>query len=205
MMNALYLSGGPNEIGTFRKVNLVRNNEIAATLDLYDILTKGFSPSDILLRDQDVIQVGTFVSRMAVEGNVKRPGLFELLPGQRLIDLVNYAGGFGPDAYSKQLKVYRNTSREKRIVNVNKIDFDAFAMNDGDSLVVDQVLKRFENLITIEGAVFRPGEFSLDNNPTLLSLIESAEGFQEDALIGRITILRSNRTVGVCEHSGKRA
>jgi protein involved in polysaccharide export with SLBB domain len=192
MMNALYLSGGPNEIGTFRKVNLVRNNEVAATLDLYDVLTKGFSPSDVLLRDQDVIQVGTFVSRMAVEGNVKRPGLFELLPGQRLIDLVNYAGGFGPNAYSKQLKVYRNTTREKSIVNINKIDFDAFEMNDGDSLVVDQVLNRFENLITIQGAVFRPGEFSLDNNPTLLSLIESAEGFQEDALIGRITILRSN-------------
>jgi protein involved in polysaccharide export with SLBB domain len=192
MMNALYLSGGPNEIGTFRKVNLVRNNEIAATLDLYDVLTKGFSPSDVLLRDQDVIQVGTFASRMAVEGNVKRPGLFELLPGQRLIDLVNYAGGFGPNAYSKQLKVYRNTTREKSIVNINKIDFDAFEMNDGDSLVVDQVLNRFENLITIQGAVFRPGDFSLDNNPTLLRLIESAEGFQEDALIGRITILRSN-------------
>ncbi|MDP5120647.1 MAG: SLBB domain-containing protein, partial [Spirosomaceae bacterium] len=192
MMNALYLAGGPNLIGTFRKVNLVRNNEVAATLDLYDIMTKGFSSGDLLLKDQDVIQVGTFVSRMAVAGNVKRPGLFELLPGQRLIDLVSYAGGFSPNAYSKQVKVYRNTSKERKIVNVNKIDFDAFEMADGDSLVIDEVLARFENLVTIDGAVFRPGEYSLDNNPTLLALLESAEGFQDDALIGRVTILRSN-------------
>lgn len=191
IMNALYLAGGPNEIGTFRKVNLIRNNEVAATLDLYDILTKGFSSGDLLLKDQDVIQVGTFVSRMAVAGSIKRPGLFELLPSQRLIDLVNYAGGFSPNAYSKQVKVYRNTSKERKIVNVDKIDFDAFEMADGDSLVINEVLKRFENLVTIEGAVFRPGEYSLDNNLTLMDLLESAEGFQEDALIGRVTILRT--------------
>ncbi len=192
MFNALYLAGGPNEIGSFRKVNLVRGNEVVSTLDLYDILTHGFSSNDMLLKDQDVIQVGPFVSRMAVEGNVKRTGLFELLPGQRLIDLVSYAGGFGPNAYSKQVKVYRNTSRERKIINITKMDYEAFEMVDGDSLVVEKVLERFENLVTIDGAVFRPGEYSLDSNPTLLSLIESAEGFQEDALMGRVTILRSN-------------
>lgn len=192
LLNMLYICGGPNEIGTYRQVKLIRNNEVAATVDLYDVLIKGYSTSNVLLRDQDVIQVGSFVSRIAVEGNVKRTGLFELLPGQRLIDAIDYAGGFNQYAYTRQVKIYRNTARERRIIDVPKIDFDAFQMQNGDSVMIERILPRFENLVTINGAIFRPGEYSLDNNKTLLTLIESAEGFREDALVGRVSIIRKN-------------
>lgn len=197
LLNILYVCGGPNEIGSYRKIQVIRNNRVAATLDLYDILIKGYSNNNILLKDQDIIQVGPFVSRIALEGNTKRTGLFELLPHQRLIDLVDYAGGFNQYAYSNRVKVYRNTSRDRRIMDVMKIDFDKFEMENGDSVVVERILPRFENLVSIEGAIFRPGDYSLDNNQTLSTLIESAEGLKEDALIGRISIVRTNDNLSV--------
>lgn len=92
MLNALYACGGPNEIGTYREIKLIRNNRVVSTLDLYDVFTKGFSKGDMLLKEQDNIQVGPYVSRVAVEGYMKRSGLFEVLPHENLSQLMNYAG-----------------------------------------------------------------------------------------------------------------
>ena len=123
LLNALYACGGPNDIGTYRDIKLVRSNRIVSTLDLYDVITKGFSKGDMLLKDQDIIQVGPYVSRIAIEGNLKRKGLFEVLPNESLSAVINYAGGFDQYAYSERVKIYRNTSKEKRIIDIKNEDF----------------------------------------------------------------------------------
>ncbi|SOE19951.1 protein involved in polysaccharide export, contains SLBB domain of the beta-grasp fold [Spirosomataceae bacterium TFI 002] len=192
IVNAMYACGGPNEIGTFREIQLIRNNKVAATLDLYDIIINGKSDFNLLLQDQDVIQVSPIISRVAVSGLLKRKGLFELKTDEVLQDAIKFAGGFDKDAYKHRIKVYRNTDREKRILDVLNTDFKTQVINDGDSIVVDRILDRFENLVTVEGAVFRAGEFSLDSNPTITKLINSAEGLREDALIGRVSVIRTN-------------
>jgi len=192
MLNALYTCGGPNHIGTYREIRLIRNNRIVSTLDLYEVITKGYSKGDMLVKDQDIIQVGPFVSRIAIEGNVKRTGLFEILPNETLQDALNYGGGFDQYAYTDRIKVYRNTPRERKILDVKSDSFKNVNVFSGDSIVVEKLLERFENLVSIEGAIFRPGEYSLDANPTLLSLIKSAEGLKEEALQGRVTIIRTN-------------
>ncbi len=197
ILNALYACGGPNEIGTYRKVNLIRNNNVVATLDLYDVLMAGSSNKNLLLQEQDIIQVGTYTTRVAIEGNTKRKGLLEMLPGETLSKAVFFAGGFDQNAYTEKIKVYRNTSREKKILDVPKSEFEDFLIQSGDSIVVSQVLERFENMIRIEGAVFRPGEYSLENSPTLLTLINAAEGFRGDALLGRINILRTKEDLTI--------
>ncbi len=190
--SALYRSGGPNEIGSFRQIKVIRNNSTVATLDLYDILMKGFSKDDILLKDQDVILIGPFVNRVIVGGGTKRAGYFELLPNETLSDAITYAGGFGTKSYTHRLKIYRNTSKEKEIVDVMNTNYDSFTMTNGDSVFVNEVLERFSNLVSVEGAVYRPGEYSLNSNPTLKALIESSDGLMDDALMGRISIVRTN-------------
>lgn len=189
--SALYRSGGPNEIGSYRQIKVIRNNKIAATLDLYDVLMKGFSQDDILLKDQDVILIGPFVNRVIIGGETKRAGYFELLPNETLSDAISYAGGFGTNSYTHRLKIYRNTSKEKEIVDVMNTDYNSFTMANGDSIFVNEVLERFSNLVSIEGAVYRPGEYSLNSNSTLKSLIESSDGLMDDALMGRISIVRT--------------
>ncbi|MCP9765354.1 polysaccharide biosynthesis/export family protein [Lacihabitans soyangensis] len=197
LLNALYASGGPNDIGTYRDIKLVRNNRVVSTLDLYDVITKGFSKGDMLLKDQDIIQVGPYVSRIAMEGNLKRKGLFEVLPNENLSTVINYAGGFDQYAYSERVKVYRNTSKEKRIIDIKNSDFKTSQVYSGDSIVVEKLLERFENLISIQGAIYRPGEYSLDSNPTLLALINSAEGLREESLQGRVNIIRTNEDLSI--------
>lgn len=197
LLNALYACGGPNDIGTYRDIKLIRNNRVVSTLDLYDVITKGYSKGDMLLKDQDIIQVGPYVSRIAMEGNLKRNGLFELLPNESVTNALNFAGGFDQYAYSERLKIYRNTPKEKKILDVKNADFSKTVVQSGDSIVVEKILERFENLISIQGAVYRPGEYSLDSNPTLLALINSAEGLKEESLQGRINIIRTNDDLSV--------
>lgn len=191
VLNALYVCGGPNELGTYRKIQVIRNGKVAATLDLYEVLMRGYAKNNIILQDQDVVQVSPYIARVAMHGNTKRNGLFELTENEKLDDAITYAGGFNQYAYKHRLKVYRNTSRERRIVDVMEANFPNFNIVSGDSVVTERLLERYENMVSIEGAIFRPGEYSLDSNPTLLDLIKSAEGLKGEALTGRIAIVRT--------------
>jgi protein involved in polysaccharide export with SLBB domain len=193
VMNALYRSGGPNELGTFRNVKLIRNNKEIAVLDLYDIILKGYSASNVLLHDQDVIQVPPYLNRVRMEGEAKRKGYFELKKDERLNDVISYAGGFTPNAYTHKFKIYRNTSREKEILTIPNEEIDSFTMFSGDSVFIEKVLPRYTNLVSIQGAVYREGEYSLNSTKTLKGLIESAEGIRDEALTGRVSIVRTNK------------
>lgn len=197
LLNAIYFCGGPNEIGTYRDIKLIRNNRVVSTMDLYEIITKGYSKGDYLLKDQDIIHVGPFLSRIAMEGNLKRTGLFEILNNETFNDAISYSGGFDQYAYTDRIKIYRNTPKERKILDIKSSDFKNNKVYNGDSIVVEKLLDRFENLVSIEGAIFRPGEYSLDNNPSLMSLINSAEGLKEESLRGRITIIRTNEDLSI--------
>ncbi len=190
-LNALYVCGGPNEIGTYRKIEVIRNNKVVSTFDLYELLMSGTTKNNILLQDQDVIQVLPYVSRIAVQGYAKRNGLFELLENEKLNKVIEYAGGFNAYAYTHRLKVHRNTSRERKILDVLSKDLNNFSVQSGDSLVIERVLERYENMVTIGGAIYRPGEYSLESNPTLTQLIAGAEGLKGEALTGRVSIVRT--------------
>lgn len=191
VQNALYACGGPNEVGTYRKINVIRNNRIVTTFDIYELLMTGFAKNNIILQDQDIIQVLPYTSRVAVKGNTKREGLFELLEDEKINKVIEYAGGFAPYAYRHRLKVYRNTTRERKLLDVMENEFNTFKMQSGDSIVIERVLERFENMVSVNGAIFRAGEYSLESSPTLTQLIKSAEGLKGEALTGRISIIRT--------------
>ena len=132
-----------------------------------------------------------YLSRVAVKGNTKREGLFELLEDEKINKVIEFAGGFNAYAYRHRLKVYRNTARERKIMDVMESEFNTFKMQSGDSVVIERVLERYENMVSVGGAVFRAGEYSLESNPTLTQLVKSAEGLKGEALIGRISIMRT--------------
>lgn len=197
VMNVVYQAGGPNELGSFRRVQLIRNNRVAATLDLYDYLLNGTQRNDMRLQDSDNIRFTTFIERVEITGTVKRNNIFEMLPGETLDRLLYYAGGFAANAYKGRVKVTRLTERERKVLDVTTPEFKTFVMDDGDVVGVEQVIDRFENRVTIEGAVYRPGQFSLDQNKTLKQLIQSAEGLRDDAFQGRVTIVRTRDDLAI--------
>ena len=195
--NALYLAGGPNEIGSFRDVKVVRNQKVISHLDIYDYLTNGKIDGDIRVQDNDNIVVGYYNKRVELAGNVKRPGIFELLPEEKLQDAINYAGGFDDQAYRARIKIDRITSIERKIVDVPEDQYKTFEMTSGDLATVSTVLDRVQNIVSISGAVMRPGDFSLDTSPSLKKLIENASGLREDAFVGRISVLRTREDLTI--------
>lgn len=196
-LNALYLTGGPNELGSFRQIQVIRRNKVAATLDLYELLMNGTLNSDIRLQDNDVIQVGVYSKRVEIKGNVKRPGLYELLPTETMDKVLTYAGGFTDNAYTERMKVLGLTTKERRIIDVRTGDYAKYVPNNGDEITAEMLLPRFENMVTITGPVFRPGQYSLDQNKTLLQLLKSAEGITGEAFTGRINVIRTREDLSV--------
>jgi protein involved in polysaccharide export with SLBB domain len=195
--NALYLAGGPNEIGSFRKVRVIRNNKVVSTFDIYDFLTGANFKGDIRLQDNDNVQVGVFEKRVEISGFVKRQGIFELLPNEKLRDVITLAGGFADNAYTARLRVYRITPKERRIIDVEAKDYETFELKTGDEIIVGEILNRFENIVELEGAVMRPGEYALENSMSLKALIENADGLREDAFVGRVNIIRTRLDLSV--------
>jgi protein involved in polysaccharide export with SLBB domain len=194
VMNVLYLAGGPNEKGTFREIQVIRDKKVFATIDLYDFLTSGIQKNDISLQDQDVIKVGVYKKRIEVKGKVKRPAIFELKESENLKTVLDeFSGGFSEDAFKDLVKITRYTNRDRKLIDLNADFFTSFYPISGDLIQIESIdEKRFDNKVTIIGEVFRPGDFSLDSNPTLLKLIERSGGVRENAFLDRIVIQRIN-------------
>ncbi|MDG5801029.1 SLBB domain-containing protein [Marinilabiliaceae bacterium ANBcel2] len=195
VFNALYKAEGPNDIGTYRAIEVIRDNEKLAVLDIYDLLMHGDQTDNIRLQDQDVIRVGAFSNRVKAEGEVKRPGFYEVGKGETISDLIEYAGEFTERAYTRQLRLYRNTETERMIVSVKQEGYETFSLTNGDVLSVDVLLDRFENRVSIEGAVWRPGDYQLEEEGmTLSGLIEKADGVRPDVFSSRGVINRLSDT-----------
>lgn len=192
VFNALSASGGPNQNGSFRNIQVIRNNKIVAAIDVYDFLLKGLQVGNIRLQDQDVINIPVYRTRVEMSGEVKRPALYEVLSRETLEDLIGFAGGFSNKAYTAKIKVLQNTNKERRITDINADDFSKYNPLNGDKYVVEAILDRFANRVEISGAVFRPGMYELEKGLTLKQLIQKADGLKEDAFLNRGYISRLN-------------
>lgn len=191
VFNAMYAAGGPNENGTMRNIKLVRNNQEIAVIDVYDFLLNGKANLNLQLQDQDVLLVPPFSGRVTLRGEVKRPAIFEIKEGESLRDVLDYAGGFTDEAFRDRVSVTRITSRERAVSDVFNDQFGLFLVKGGDTYEIGRVLNRYTNRIQIKGAVFREGNYSLEEGLTLQRLITKAEGLKGDAYLKRATILRT--------------
>lgn len=202
VFNGLFAAGGPNENGAFRNIQVYRDSRLIATVDIYEFLTKGNQSSNITLKDNDVVIVQPVQARVEVSGPVRREGFFEIKSGEHLEDLFSYTGGFFPRAYQQRVTIRRIENKDKKIFDVTQDEFDSFVPKDGDEILVSESLTRFSNRVQIEGAVFRPGEYSLEqSNLTVKQLIEKAEGLRPEAFVNRATLYRTNADLTLAAES----
>jgi protein involved in polysaccharide export with SLBB domain len=191
LMNALYASGGPSDLGSFRKIELVRNGKTITTLDLYDFLLKGDLSKNRILQDDDVIRVGTYESRVAVNGSVKKKALFDVKKGENAADILRYAGGFADDAFKERIRVKRMGATGFEIQSVKSEALASFALLSGDTLVVDALANTFTNRAFIDGAVYYPGEYGLNEFTNLKDLLLAVR-VKENASTERALLSRLN-------------
>lgn len=190
VFNALYVSGGPDENGSFRSIQVIRNNKIIDSLDVYDFLVNGSTKNNIQLHDQDIIKINPYSARVYISGQVKRPLVYEVEPNETLADVIRFAGGFLGNAYTNNVTVIRKTPTEKEILDVTKSQFSDFKMKNGDEIQVGKILNRFSNLVQITGAVYRPGSYQVTDTSTVYGLIAEANGIKGDAYLPRALIYR---------------
>lgn len=200
VFHALYMAGGTNDIGTLRNIKVYRNNKLVTVVDIYDYILNGKLTGNIRLADNDVIVVGPYDCLVNITGKVKRPMFYEMKRNESLSSLLKYSGGFAGDAYTKSVRVVRKTGKEYSVFNVEEFDMASFHISDGDSVSVDSVLPRYENLVELKGAVFRPGMYQLGENiNSVRTLIEHADGVTEQAFTNRAVMhrMKADRTLEV--------
>ena len=200
VFHALYMAGGINDLGTLRNIKVFRGGHQISTVDIYDYILNGRMTGNVRLQDNDVIIVGPYDALVEIEGNVKRPMFYEMRKNESVSTLLKYAGGFSGNAYKKSVRLLRKTGRLKSVYNVEEFDMSSFQVDDGDVVSVDSILDRYENMVEVKGAIFRPGLYQLGNEiNSVRSLIQHAEGVTEDAFTNRGVMhrLKEDRTLEV--------
>lgn len=193
VFHALYKAGGISRLGSLRNIKVVRGGRTVATVDVYDYIIRGKSHSDIRLQEGDVILASPYEALVLIKGKVKRPMYYEMKSSESIRTLINYAGGFSNDAYTKTVTVNRNNTKEKTMCTVDDMNYVVFKVKDGDEVSVGAILDRYDNRITLKGAVYRPGYYELGKDiQTVKELIEKADGLMEYAFTNRAVLHREN-------------
>ena len=200
VFHALYMAGGINDLGTLRNIKVFRGGRQISTVDIYDYILNGQMTGNVRLQDNDVIIVGPYDALVEITGSIKRPMYYEMRKNESVSTLLRYAGGFTGNAYKKSVRLLRSTGAKKSVYNVEEFDMSSFQVDDGDVVSVDSILDRYENMVEIKGAIFRPGQYQLGSEiSSVRSLIEHAEGVTEDAMTSRGVLhrLKEDRSLEV--------
>ncbi|MDO4462084.1 MAG: SLBB domain-containing protein [Bacteroidia bacterium] len=196
LFNLMHLSGGPTSNGSFRDVQLLRDGKVVAHLDVYDFLIKGNASVNVALRDGDIVMVPTYQKRIIVEGAFKRTGYFEAKEGETSDDIIAFAGGFTPQAYTENIQYTHITTKGLEFMSIKA--GDAIPMSNGDKLVVNDISEnRLNGQVSINGAVFAPGKYQFKEGIKLSELVEMAGGLVENVFLSRgiITRLKEDRSL----------
>lgn len=198
VFHALYMAGGISSLGTLRSIKVFRQGRQVTSVDVYEYILNGRLAGNIHLQENDVIMVGAYECLVDLDGKVKRPMTYEMRPNESVATLLKYAGGYASDANKKSVLVKRIAGTRKSVFTVDEFDMSSFRVADGDIVTVDGNIDRYENMVEVRGAVFRPGMYQLGGDiTTVRSLVERADGLKEDAFKGRavLTRMKEDRTL----------
>ncbi len=203
VFHALHMAGGIGDLGTLRNIKVFRGGRLLSVVDVYDYMLNGKLTGNVRLADNDIIQVGTYDNLVNINGKVKRPMWYEMKENESLGTLLRYSGGYKGDAFTKYTRVYRKANGNYTVFNVEEFDINSFRLYDNDSVCVDSIIPRYENMVEVKGAVFRPGMYQLGKNSnSVRSIINAASGvteyaFAQHAIIHRMKPDRKLTTIAI--------
>ena len=196
VFHALYMAGGVNGLGTLRNIKVYRGGRQLSVVDVYDYILNGRLSGNVRLADGDVIVVGPYDCIVDITGNVKRPMAYEMKKNESVATLLKYAGGFAPKAFKKAVRLSRISGEHLSGHSVSEFEMADFRLQDGDSVIVDSIDGRYENTVSVSGAVFHAGMYDLGDCSTVRALIENAGGLTEEAFVARAVLhrMKADRT-----------
>jgi protein involved in polysaccharide export with SLBB domain len=192
--NALVAAGGPNDLGTVRNINVIRNGK-TKRLDVYAFMNNPSVQFDFYLEDNDIIHVPIAERVVGISGAVRRPLRYELINGENLIQLIEFAGGLTANAYREVIQVRRFVNDRQVLIDVNLKDLlykkSDFSLLNGDEISIKAIPTSVENTARIEGAVDLPGAYALSETPRVSDLIKKG-ALKREARTDVAFLLRQN-------------
>jgi len=196
--HALYAAGGPDKLGSMRKIKLTRKGSPELSIDLYNILLKGDNSQDYKLQANDTIFIPPIGDTVGVAGNVKRPAIYELSGKTKLSDVIEMAGGISPVGYLKRIQLERIQDHQRKVVL--DLEFKSLLdlknsqnnleLQDGDLVLVFPITSIRHNFVSIAGNILRAGDYELKDNMRLKDLIDKAGGILPGTYLKRAEISR---------------
>ncbi len=205
VLHALHAAGGPNELGSLRDVRVVRGERVVASLDVARYLRHGVRDGDIRLEDDDTIFVPVHGPRVAARGEITRPALYEMKPGETLADLVSMAGGLTARTNRERAHVVRVLLPEERGGRTDDeivVDVDltpalsgepAFPLRDRDDVAFLPIVGERRNYVVLSGDVWKPGTYELREGMRAADLLTAAGGPRPDAFLDRAILVRTRQ------------
>ncbi|MEZ5001417.1 MAG: SLBB domain-containing protein [Chitinophagales bacterium] len=204
VFNALNAAEGPSNIGSVRSIKVIRDGKTVNTFDLYAFLLKGEITNDFYLQDGDYIFVPALKKVVSIEGSIRRPWKYELLENETLADLIEMAGGFTANSYTRSIQVKRFNGDK---VEIQDIDLAAvanganFELKDGDEIIIPKIPADYENYVQVLGSVRFPGSYELKEGQRIADLIEAAGGLTFNAYLDRAYLTRKTEDLSsVIQH-----
>ena len=193
--NALVAAGGPNDIGSVRKIQLMRAGVQPRTIDIYKYLSNPSIESDFYLQENDIINVPTAEKLVSISGAVKKPFIYELLANENLKDLIKYARGLKPNALKKNIQIIRYEDDEEKIIDVNYIELESssndFKLMPGDRVTINSINSNFDNFVEVSGAIGIGGKYAFVEGERISDLMSKLE-IKDDALLDLAFVKRLN-------------
>lgn len=178
MITALFASGGVTEIGSLRDIQLKRQGEVVRHFDLYDLLIRGDTSDDARLLPNDVIFIPPVGLTVSVDGEVKRPAIYELREEASVADVVRIAGGLTPEADVTRGSLTRITpSGTRDVLNVNLNDSAGAdqRVGNGSVLRIARLRPQIDAGVELEGYVHRPGPLAWREGLRLTGVLGSVD------------------------------
>ena len=195
--NALIAAGGPTDIGTLRNIQLRRNGKIIKTFDVYAYLQNPGSDDDFFLQDNDYLVIGTVGKLVSIDGAVKRPMTYELLPGEELSQLIKFTGGLNANAMASRSQVKRYVGKNLSLLPINLDSISQlkqdYKLQNGDAVNIGNVNADLENSVEVKGPVYFPGVFPIVEGDRVSELITKAGGLREQILLKRAYLVRTEK------------
>lgn len=182
ILHALYVAGGPNERGSFREIDLIRNGKTIATLDIYDLLVNGQNLNANKLFSGDVIKVHPVKNIIKVYGAINNPAIYELKQEESIQDLISFAGGATPFS-DQSITVKRVLDNGKSFVGLKNLSLnDSLVPISEDEVFFNFLSINYKSGIRLVGAFENPGIYSLD--------LKSLSSIKLDETAYKLAVLR---------------
>jgi protein involved in polysaccharide export with SLBB domain len=191
---SLLSAGGITITGSLRDVRVLRDSEIVNSIDYYKLFLEGQSNTDFRILNGDVIFVPVRISTVEISGEVSRPGIYELLPGEYIDQLISYAGGLKPTSgLTVELKrIIERGERESDDDAVTVSYLDVKSLNphevmDGDNIWIRNIME-VSRQVYISGQVKRPGVYAYTDSLRLLDLLKMAGGVEDEDFLKSVNL-----------------